>query len=437
MANVKITKRSVDAATPGDKTIFLWDTELKGFGLKITTSGSRIYIFQYRTGGREAKTKRVTIGAHGSPWTADLARNHAKELSFGVHKGDDPRELDQQRRRDAVDLAFDKYAEEFINQYLKQNWKETWQEATRILRRDVIPVLRSRPLPSITKNHITDLLNGLNDRPALKRQTYAVMKKLFNWASKSRSDLPKSPMADMDSVPSVPSRERALAPEEISAFLLATDAMPYPFGPYYQILATTMQRTSTVANMDWRQINYNEQQWQIPARIIKMKSDVLCPLSIEVERALLKLDRKQAGLVFTTTGTTPVSGISKAKSTLDKKMIEILRQRAAARGEDLSDVLDHEVLPTWRNHDLRRTGATILQSCGVPLEVTEELLAHKSGTRGGIAGVYNKHRYLVESGVALNIWAEYLNELRSSLQATMPKRPTLYWDRMRAISLEG
>jgi len=59
----KITKRTLDALVEGSVAGFLWDQELKGFGLKTTVNGSASYVVQYRLGGREAKTKRYTIGA--------------------------------------------------------------------------------------------------------------------------------------------------------------------------------------------------------------------------------------------------------------------------------------------------------------------------------------------------------------------------------------
>jgi hypothetical protein len=67
------------------------------------------------------------------------------------------------------------------------------------------------------------------------------------------------------------------------------------------------------------------------------------------------------------------------------------------------------VLPAWRLHDLRRTGATNLQALGVPVEVTEAILNHISGTTSGIAGVYNLHKYEEEKRVALDAWSEQLS----------------------------
>ncbi len=69
--NYEALSRSFPAA---DRDQFLWDEELKGFGLKLTPKGARYYIHQYRLGGREAKVRRYTIGGHGPPWTPTTTR---------------------------------------------------------------------------------------------------------------------------------------------------------------------------------------------------------------------------------------------------------------------------------------------------------------------------------------------------------------------------
>ena len=94
MATGKITKRSVDAVPvplPGSgRREYLWDEEVKGFGLMVTDKGHRSYIAQYRIGGRSGQTRRVTIGKHGSPWTPDSARKRALELLEQVRRRIDP-----------------------------------------------------------------------------------------------------------------------------------------------------------------------------------------------------------------------------------------------------------------------------------------------------------------------------------------------------------
>jgi integrase len=90
MSTTKITKRTVDAAHASNRVIWIWDSDIRGFGLKVTPSGQKIYIVQYRTGGRETSMRRYTIGKHGSPWTPETARREAVEIKARVTQGEDP-----------------------------------------------------------------------------------------------------------------------------------------------------------------------------------------------------------------------------------------------------------------------------------------------------------------------------------------------------------
>ena len=86
---IKITKRVVDATKPGERDAFIWDAETKGFGLKVTPAGNRIYLFQYRL-PQHKNAIRLTIGNHGDPWTAEKARIEAEKYRGDVKKGIDP-----------------------------------------------------------------------------------------------------------------------------------------------------------------------------------------------------------------------------------------------------------------------------------------------------------------------------------------------------------
>ena len=90
MSTTKITKRTVDAAQASDRVIWIWDSEVRGFGLKVTLGGQKIYVVQYRTGGRETPMRRYTIGKHGSPWTPVTARQEAVGIKARVTQGEDP-----------------------------------------------------------------------------------------------------------------------------------------------------------------------------------------------------------------------------------------------------------------------------------------------------------------------------------------------------------
>lgn len=99
MATGKISKRAVDATEPGDHDVYLWDADLAGFGLKVTPAGGKVYLVQYRMGGRKGRTRRVTIGRHGQ-LTPDQARREAKRLLGQVAAGHDPAEVRAEARRD-------------------------------------------------------------------------------------------------------------------------------------------------------------------------------------------------------------------------------------------------------------------------------------------------------------------------------------------------
>ena len=65
----------------------------------------------------------------------------------------------------------------------------------------------------------------------------------------------------------------------------------------------------------------------------------------------------------------------------------------------------------WRLHDIRRIGAINLQALGIPIEVTEAVLNHISGTRAGVADIYNRYKYEPEKRAALEAWDQRLQEL--------------------------
>jgi hypothetical protein len=77
----RITKRVVDTTAPAEKDSFVWDSDLTGFGLKVTPNGRKAYVLQYRLPGSPV-SRRYTIGKHGSPWTPEEARARGDWLAL-------------------------------------------------------------------------------------------------------------------------------------------------------------------------------------------------------------------------------------------------------------------------------------------------------------------------------------------------------------------
>src|SRR5438128_1505645 len=86
----KLTKRTIDALRPASERYTVWDTEVSGFGLRVTPKGERVYVFKYRLGGQQ---RWYTIGRHGSPWAPEMARKEVQRLLGQIAKGEDPSEL--------------------------------------------------------------------------------------------------------------------------------------------------------------------------------------------------------------------------------------------------------------------------------------------------------------------------------------------------------
>ena len=84
----KITKRAVDALRPkagGD--VFAWDSELRGFGVRVKPSGTKAFLIQYRNA--HGRTRRMVVGKVGT-LTPDQARDIARDRLAAVAKGADP-----------------------------------------------------------------------------------------------------------------------------------------------------------------------------------------------------------------------------------------------------------------------------------------------------------------------------------------------------------
>jgi hypothetical protein len=88
ITNGRLTKRTVDAASPQSERYVVWDSELKGFGLRVEPSGAKTFLVRYRPkGAGRIGTKRfLTVGRYGivSP---DEARNQAKAILGAVAGG--------------------------------------------------------------------------------------------------------------------------------------------------------------------------------------------------------------------------------------------------------------------------------------------------------------------------------------------------------------
>lgn len=98
----RLTLQLVKSAKPRETRYTLWDTELKGFGLRVNADGSKSYALKYLFQGRQ---RWHTIGKHGSPWTPDTARNEALRILAQARNGTDPQAAKQAQAASALTVA--------------------------------------------------------------------------------------------------------------------------------------------------------------------------------------------------------------------------------------------------------------------------------------------------------------------------------------------
>jgi hypothetical protein len=195
-AMARISKCVVDALDDQDAGRIIWDSDLRGFGVKVGAKGNKIYVLQFRMGGREAKTRRFTIGRHGSPWTPESARAEAQRLLMLVRKGVDPMQAERDRRDEAAAFEVSRYADSFVERYLKRNWPKFWQDGQRALTLHVVPNWRGRSIRSITRRDVSDIVDTLDHRPAMARLVFATVWKMFRWSGSARLAGADSPGQD-------------------------------------------------------------------------------------------------------------------------------------------------------------------------------------------------------------------------------------------------
>ncbi|MCT7376286.1 tyrosine-type recombinase/integrase [Chelativorans salis] len=124
----KLTKRIVDALQHDqERDVFIWDTEVRGFGVRVKPSGTKTFLIQYRNA--ERRTRRFVIGQYGV-LTVEFARDLARKKLASVVDGGDP-SAERRAAREGMTVA------QICDWYLEE------AEAGRLLGRNRRPIKAS------------------------------------------------------------------------------------------------------------------------------------------------------------------------------------------------------------------------------------------------------------------------------------------------------
>ncbi|MCB1464562.1 MAG: site-specific integrase [Nitratireductor sp.] len=184
-----LTKRVVDAITPTDKPVYLWDDELRGFGLQILPSGTKSFVVQYRNA--VGRSRRLTIGRYGT-FTPDEARKAARDALHVVARGGDPVE-NRQALKTAPTVAdlLDRYLSDHVK---RQNAATTQAEVERLVDKHVRPRLGVMKVAGVTTSDIAKLHLAMAGTPRQANFVLSIISKVFNlaevWGMRPRSSNP-------------------------------------------------------------------------------------------------------------------------------------------------------------------------------------------------------------------------------------------------------
>jgi integrase len=412
-----LTVKAIEALKPGKKRREEPDGHTRGLFVIVQPSGAKSWAVRYRIAGAP---KKYTIGPYPEfdiPTARDLAREALVKAAKGIDPAAEKKAAREARKAEqsTVDRV-ESVIDAFVKNHHAKRSKPSWaKEAERLLRVEIAPAFGRKRLSEIKDVDVHRLLVGIAERSSVTaRNTFAAFRKLCNWAMSLEGGklITVSPCVGVTAPGEARARDRVLEDDESALVYRAFERIGPPFGSIGKLLILTGARRDEVAGMRWSELDLGARVWRLPKERTKNKRDHEIPLSHAAVRVIEGLPRIEgkAGLVFTTTGTTPVSGFSRAKAAIDKAILEIMREEAAAAGDDPAEV---KPLEPWTLHDLRRTLATNLQKLGVRLEVTEAVLNHVSGSRAGIVGIYQRHTWAQEKREALDRWARRLEAIVS------------------------
>lgn len=210
-----------------------------------------------------------------------------RELDAFTVADEAKRLADDQARLD-TELAFENIAGRWLAEYELGHRPRSFGQAKLVIHKHLMPSLRGKPLPAITRADMQAILDGIPIRqPATRRTVFAYASIFFGWAV-GRGDITESPTSKIPKPKAAKARDRVLADEELAEIWQATGSIRSPLGSFYRVLLLTGQRREEVAGMNWAELDRSSAVWIIPAERAKNGMANIVPLSPPV---LTELDR--------------------------------------------------------------------------------------------------------------------------------------------------
>ena len=379
----KLTKRGIDNLdVPNNAPTFIRDTTLRGFGIKITPKGKRVFFAEARI--KRGKTKRITIGSYpaiGLEEAREIARKNLATMS----QGEDPilvaKERQEKREREAaIEEALSKTLRFVFNQYrLARNHTPKTQRDYHSTIKVCFNDWLDQPVRRLTSNMVEQRFYKIRDARG-KAQAAKAMRYLSAMLNHAKAEeiegerlLLENPcevLKDKKVDRRIKPRERYLDKVELGNLLQELNHFDHPdylrqekrltsktVVDFLWLLIFTGLRRDEAASLEWDHVNFTNRYFFVEDT--KNGDTHYVPMSAPVESMLRKRhssETRHEKWVF-------------PASRGDGHLVEPKKQIKIA-GEIIGF--------SFSCHDLRRTFATLAESHGIDFQSIKRALNHKS-----------------------------------------------------------
>ncbi len=388
---MRLTKATVTkiAVPDGRSEILVFDESLPGFGLRVRSGGKKTWIAQYRIG---TKQRRLTLGSLDK-LDPDEARQRARAALAKSQLGQDP-QLEKYESRAEASVTFDIVRKKYLATAIKRLRPRSYELSELTLNRHWAP-LSELPISSIRRATVANRMPEIAEQHGLvaANRARASLSAFFSWAIGEGIADTNPVVGTNKAITEIP-RDRVLTDQELA--LVWTCLVDGDYCWIIRLLILTAQRRDEVGSMPWSEIDVGAATWKIESARTKNRLAHEVPLSRSAVEILANLPRREGRDLVFGSGAGPFQGWGNAKEALDERI------KAANGGKAIAP---------WRMHDIRRTVATRLGDLGVLPHVVEAILNHISGSKAGVAGIYNRALYAPEKRAALDRWSDHLEGL--------------------------
>ncbi|HXQ13844.1 MAG TPA: tyrosine-type recombinase/integrase [Caulobacteraceae bacterium] len=373
----QITKDTIeDLARPEKGNRIEYDSEVPGFGVRITAAGAVSFIVNYRT--RSGLERRYTIGSYPA-WKIGAARKEAAEIRRRVrYEGFDPL-ADLTAEREAPTIG--RLCERFKEEHLPSKRPSTQRDYEAIIDDLILPTMKHKKVAEISHSDVDALhrkisREGAHGKPTPFRanRTVAVLSKMFSLAIRWgwRADNPTRGLARNQEE----KRHRYLGRDELDGLIKALAVhKDKQAADIVRLLLLTGARKAEVLSARWADLDLTGGVWTKPGATTKQKTLHRVPLSAPARQLLVDLEasaKPDAEYVFP--GRLGGCRIEIKRAWAELCVAADIVTRTPAKDAKGRDVVI--VTPSARIHDLRHSFASYLASSGISLPVIGALLGH-------------------------------------------------------------